>query len=90
MRKEARPAWLLVVVGEREQPFREGVEVSEVAGLREVDLGLAEAAGVDRRVHEDEIGSGALEAVDRALAAAGGAVVDDRQHALCGRRRALG
>ena len=48
----------------------------------EVDLGLVEPAGVDRGVHEDQVRPGALEAVDRALAAVRGAVVDDHEHAL--------
>jgi len=41
---------------------------------REVDLDLVEPAGVDGQVDEDEILVVALEAVDRALAAVGGAV----------------
>ena len=49
---------------------------------REVDLGLVEPAGVDWGVDEGQVGPGALEAVDRALAAVGGAVVDDHDHAL--------
>ena len=42
---------------------------------------------MDRRVHEDQVRPGALKAVDRALAAVRGAVVDDDEHAL---RRGVG
>jgi hypothetical protein len=37
---------------------------------------------VDRGVHHDQVRPGALEAVERALAAVGGAVVDDQEDAL--------
>jgi hypothetical protein len=80
---------LLVVTAEAEQPLLEGGEFLEVVGLedlalhdREVDLGLVEPGGVDRGVDHDEVGPGALEAVDRAPAAVGGAVVDDQEDAL--------
>ncbi len=74
----------LVVSCEAEEPLFEGGEVGVVVGLqhlalddREVDLDLVEPAGVDGQVDEDEVLVVALEAVDRALAAVGGAVVDD-------------
>ena len=67
---------LLVAAPERQQVRFESVEVGEVVGRQrlalddaEVDLGLVEPAGVDRGVDEHERGPGALEAVDRALAA---------------------
>ena len=80
---------LLVAAAEGEEVLLERVEVGEVVGGedlalddREVDLGLVEPAGVDRGVDEDQVRPGALEAVDRALAAVRGAVVDDHEHAL--------
>lgn len=80
---------LLVAATECEQPVLELVEVGKVVGGqdlalddREVDLGLVEPAGVHGGVHEDQVRPGALEAVDRALAAVRGAVVDDHEHTL--------
>src|SRR5215218_587134 len=80
---------LLVVAAEAEWPLLEDGEFLEVVGLqrlalhdREVDLGLVEPGGVDRGVDNDQVGPGALEAVDRAPAAVGGAVVDDQEDAL--------
>src|SRR6266568_7175809 len=79
---------LLVVSSEAEEPLFDCGEVGEVVGLqhlalddREVDLELVEPAGVDWQVDEDEILVVALEAVNRALAAVGGAVVDDPEDA---------
>ena len=48
---------------------------------REVDLGLVEPACVDGQVAEAEVRPATLEARDRALAAVGGAVVDDPEDA---------
>ena len=78
----------LIAVLESHQTPPERTEVREVARCAqltlddgEVDLDLVQPAGVDRRVHEDQVRPGALEAVDRALAAVGGAVVDNHKHA---------
>jgi hypothetical protein len=48
----------------------------------EVDLALVQPAGVNGGVDRDEVRPGAVEAVDAALAAVRGAVVDDQEDAL--------
>ena len=80
----------------QELGFEDG-EVGEVVGGEDlaldngkVDLGLVEPAGVDGRVDDDQVGPGALEAVDAAFAAVRGAVVDDQEDALRGAVGVLG
>jgi len=51
---------------------------------REVNLNLIEPASVDGGVHENHVGPLRAEAVDRPLAAMGGAVVHDPENAPCG------
>jgi hypothetical protein len=80
---------LLVAAPERQQALLKDAEVVEVDGLEdlalhdgEIDLGLVEPRGVDRRVDQSQVRPGVPQAVDRALAAMRGAVVDDQEHAL--------
>jgi hypothetical protein len=67
---------LLVAAPERQQALLKDAEVVEVDGLEdlalhdgEIDLGLVEPRGVDRRVDQSQVRPGVPQAVDRALAA---------------------
>ena len=68
----------------------EGLEIGEVVGMerfalddRAVDLGVVEPAGVDGGVYDGEVEPGAVQAIDGAFAAVGGAVVDSGDDAQC-------
>ena len=78
----------LIVVLETKQAILDISERGEVIGGEglalhdgEVDLDLVEPTGVDRAVDEDEIWESRLKSLDRGLAAMGGAIVDDPEHA---------
>ena len=89
-------AMVVVAVLEGGEAVGDLVEVGEVVGGddfalddREDDLDLVQPGGVDGQVDEPQVGPGALEAVDRGLAAVAAAVVDDPEHPS-GRRVGLG
>src|SRR4051794_16889079 len=88
---------LVVVVLEVVERAGDGGGVLEVVGIKDlalddrvVDLDLVEPAAMHGGVHEDQVRPAVLEAVDTALSAVVGAVVDDPEHAWRGRVGLLG
>lgn len=78
----------LVVLLETKQPILDILQGREVVwseGLAldngEVDFDLIEPTGMDRAVYGYDVGKGRLETLDGSLAAMGGAVVNDPEHA---------
>jgi hypothetical protein len=86
----------LVTALESHQIVFEGDEVDEVAWReelalndREVDFDLVEPTGMDRRVDQDDVWPFGSQSSGSSLAAVGGAVVCDKEHATGGTIRFL-